>query len=203
MVHRDAPLTETGRLRLARRIAGAVRGDRGEVLEAEPVELVVAVDDGARGVDPPRVSPCEDDGRGEASLRDGGGGGVEGQVAGTAVGAQPLLTGSVYAVTMLPWLIGGPLLSGRADRHPRRTVMLTCTPISGVLIAAISLPGLPLAVLVVLLFLAVLMEPPFLSARAALLTEVLPDDRYLLASTASNITGQGGQVLGFAAGGSP
>jgi MFS family permease len=112
-----------------------------------------------------------------------------------------LLTGLVYAVTMLPWLIGGPLLSGLADRHPRRTVMLSCTLISGVLIAAISLPGLPLAVLVVLLFLAVLMEPPFLSARAALLTEVLPDDRYLLASTASNITQQAGQVLGFAAGG--
>jgi MFS family permease len=112
-----------------------------------------------------------------------------------------LLTGLVYAVTMLPWLIGGPLLSGLADRHPRRTVMIVCSLVSGAFIAAIAVPGLPLVVLVVLLFLAVLLEPPFLSARAALLTEVLPDDRYLLASTLSNITQQAGQVLGFAAGG--
>ncbi len=112
-----------------------------------------------------------------------------------------LLTGLVYAVTMLPWLLGGPLLSGLADRRPRRTVMLTCLVVSGVLVAAIAVPGLPLPALVVLLFLAVLLEPPFLSARAALLAEVLPDDRYLLASTATNVSQQAGQVLGFAGGG--
>jgi MFS family permease len=28
-----------------------------------------------------------------------------------------LLTGLVYAVTYLPWLLGGPLLSGLADRY--------------------------------------------------------------------------------------
>jgi predicted MFS family arabinose efflux permease len=80
-------------------------------------------------------------------------------------------------------------------------VMLVCTLVSGILIAAIAVPGLPLPVLVLLLFLAFLLEPPFLSARAALLTEVLPDDRYLLASTASNITQQVAQVVGFAGGG--
>jgi MFS family permease len=115
--------------------------------------------------------------------------------------SSALLTGLVYAVTMLPWLIGGPLLSGLADRYPRRTIMIACALLSGVLVTAIAVPGLPLTVLVVVLFLAVLLEPPFLSARAALLTEVLPDDRYLLASTASNITQQAAQVLGFAAGG--
>jgi MFS family permease len=112
-----------------------------------------------------------------------------------------LLTGLVYAVTMLPWLIGGPLLSGLADRYPRRTVMVVCSLGSGALIAALALPGLPLTVLVGLLFLAVLLEPPFLSARSALLTEVLPDDRYLLASTVFNVTQQTAQVAGFAAGG--
>jgi MFS family permease len=112
-----------------------------------------------------------------------------------------LLTGLVYAVTYLPWLLGGPLLSGLADRYPRRTVMVVSMVVSGLLVAAIAVPGLPLTVMIVLLFLAVLLEPPFLSARAALLTEVLPDDRYLLASTASNVTQQAGQVLGFAGGG--
>lgn len=112
-----------------------------------------------------------------------------------------LLTGLVYAVTMLPWLIGGPLLSGLADRYPRRTVMATCSLVSGALIAMLALPGLPLPVLVSLLFLAVLLEPPFLSARSALLAEILPDDRYLLASNVFNVTQQTVQVAGFAGGG--
>lgn len=112
-----------------------------------------------------------------------------------------LLTALVYAVTMLPWLVGGPLLSGLADRYPRRSVMLACTLLSAGLIAAVAAPGLPIALLVGLLFLAVLLEPPFLAARAALLVEILPGDRYLLASTASNITQQAAQVFGFALGG--
>ena len=100
-----------------------------------------------------------------------------------------LLTGLVYAVTMLPWLIGGPVLSGLADRYPRRTVMLACALSSAALVAALALPGLPLVALVGLLFLAVRFEPPFQSARGALLVEVLPDDRYLLASTAADQDG--------------
>src|SRR5690348_3764343 len=35
-----------------------------------------------------------------------------------------LLTGLSYAASYLPWVIGGPLLSGYADRMPRRTVMI-------------------------------------------------------------------------------
>lgn len=42
---------------------------------------------------------------------------------------------------------------------------------------------------------------PFSAARAALLPDVLPDDRYVVATAIGNITDQGAQVLGFAAGG--
>src|SRR5450759_1621032 len=48
---------------------------------------------------------------------------------------------------------------------------------------------------------AELLSAPFGAARAALLPDVLPDDRYVVASAVSNVTIQGGQVLGFAAGG--
>ena len=43
---------------------------------------------------------------------------------------SPFVTALVYALTYLPWLIGGPLLSGLADRYPRRMVMVTCQLIS-------------------------------------------------------------------------
>jgi predicted MFS family arabinose efflux permease len=112
-----------------------------------------------------------------------------------------LLTAVVYAVTYLPWVVGGPLLGGLADRVRRRTVMVTCALLSAALVTLLAVPGLPLPVLVGLLFLVVLLESPFLSARAALLVDVLPDDRYVLAAGVGNVTSQAAQVLGFAGGG--
>jgi len=112
-----------------------------------------------------------------------------------------LLTATVYAVTYLPWVVGGPLLGSFADRYPRRTVMVTCSLLSAGLVAVLVFPGLPLPLLCALLFLVVLLESPFQSARAALLVDVLPDDRYVLASAAGNVTGQAAQLLGFAGGG--
>jgi MFS family permease len=111
------------------------------------------------------------------------------------------LTALVYAITYVPWLVGGPLLGGLADRYPRRTVMVTCQLLSAGLVALMAVPAIPLLLLAALLFLVILAESPFLSARASLLVDVLPDDRYVLASAVNQITVQGSQVLGFALGG--
>ncbi len=48
-----------------------------------------------------------------------------------------LLTGITYATTYLPWLVGGPLLGGLADRYPRRTVMIVCNLLSAGLVAVL------------------------------------------------------------------
>lgn len=112
-----------------------------------------------------------------------------------------LLTAAVYAITYLPWILGGPLLGGLADRLPRRTIMVGCNAASALLIAGMAIPGLSLVALCVLLCLAVLLEPLFSSARSALIADVLPDDRYVLASALGNVTTQTGQVVGFALGG--
>lgn len=79
--------------------------------------------------------------------------------------------------------------------------MLTCQVLSAALVALLAVPGMPLVALAVLLFVVILVEAPFLSARAALLVDVLPDDRYVLASAVGQLTIQGSQVFGFAAGG--
>lgn len=112
-----------------------------------------------------------------------------------------VLTATVYAITYVPWLIGGPLLSGLADRYPRRTVMISCQLLSAALVALMAVPGIPLWILASLLFVVILVESPFLSARASLLVDVLPDDRYVLASATNILTFQGAQVFGFVAGG--
>jgi MFS family permease len=112
-----------------------------------------------------------------------------------------LLTGATYATTYLPWLIGGPLLGGLADRYPRRTVMVVCNLLSVALVVLLAVPGLPIAAMCAVLFVVVLLESPFLSARAALIADILPDDRYVLASAVNNLTMQVSQVFGFAVGG--
>ena len=111
------------------------------------------------------------------------------------------LTALIYAVTYLPWLVGGPLLGGLADRLPRRAVMVSCQLTSALLVALMAVPGMPLIALAALLFVVILAESPFLSARASLLVDVLPDDRYVLASAMNQLTIQAAQVVGFAAGG--
>ncbi|MEU8247896.1 MFS transporter [Nonomuraea sp. NPDC048916] len=110
-------------------------------------------------------------------------------------------TASVYALTYLPSILGGPLLAGLADRFARRGVMLICDLIRAALVAVMALPGVPFPVLCVLVFFVVLLSAPFSAARAALLPEVLEGDRYVAGSALQNMTNQAVQMLGFAAGG--
>jgi hypothetical protein len=58
---------------------------------------------------------------------------------------SPLLTALAYALTYLPPIAGGPLLSGLADLFPRRRVMIICDVIRAGLVAAIALPSMPFA----------------------------------------------------------
>jgi MFS family permease len=114
---------------------------------------------------------------------------------------SPLATAAVYALTYLPTIVGGPLLAGLADRFARRGVMMTCDLLRAALVGVMALPGVPFPVLCGLVFLVVLLSAPFSAARAALLPEVLEGDQYVVGSALQNMTNQGIQMLGFAAGG--
>ncbi|MER6175488.1 MFS transporter [Streptosporangium sp. NPDC001681] len=114
---------------------------------------------------------------------------------------SPLATASVYALTYLPPIIGGPLLAGLADRYARRRIMLVCDVLRALLVALMAIPGTSFAMLCALVFCVVLLSAPFSAARAALLPELLTGDRYVAGSALQNMTNQGAQMLGFAAGG--
>lgn len=114
---------------------------------------------------------------------------------------SPLLTAATYAISLLPWLLGGPLLAGLADLLPRRALMIVCDVVRAGLLTLMAWPGTPLWLLCVLLFATQLIAVPFGAARAALLPDVLPGDLYVLGNAVGNITNQLGQVIGFAAGG--
>ncbi|MEU5781548.1 MFS transporter [Micromonospora lupini] len=119
----------------------------------------------------------------------------------TATGSAALAA-TAYASSYLAWLTGGPLLSGLADRFPRRRVLIVCDLARAALVPVAALPDLPAPALVALLFAVNLMRPPFVAARAALLPDVLDGDRYAVANGVDNICAQVVQVVGFAVGGS-
>lgn len=114
---------------------------------------------------------------------------------------SPLLASLAFAVSYLPWIIGGPILSPLADRRPRREIMVRCDVVRAVAVGAMALPGVPLWMLFALLLGSSLLMPPFEAARAATLPDILAGDRYVVASALSNITSQFGQFAGFVLGG--
>lgn len=115
---------------------------------------------------------------------------------------SPFLTGLSYAVTYLPWLIGGPWLSVYADRLPRRHVMVFCDLVRAVIVVGLATPHIPIWLALSLVCLVSLAEAPFDAARAALIPDVLDDDDlYAVGFGLSSTTHQLGQVFGFAAGG--
>ena len=112
-----------------------------------------------------------------------------------------LLAAVTFAASVVPAFFGGLALSGLADRFPRRRVMIACDLIRVLLVAVMAVSGMPIAVLVVLLFLVTLIGAPFLSARAALVPDILTGDLYVLGIAVTLTTLQFAQVLGFAIGG--
>ncbi len=106
-----------------------------------------------------------------------------------------------YALTFLPDLVGGPLLSGLADRYPPRSVMVAADVLRAVAVTAMAAPGLPLPAVAALLVGVQLFNPVWNSARAALLPQVLPGETFVPGMGLLMMLVQAGQVAGFALGG--
>ena len=109
-------------------------------------------------------------------------------------------TAGTYALTMLPALVAGVLLSGLADRWPRRSVMVTADGVRAVLVAVMAVPGIPLGVVAGLLVIVQLAEAPFAAAQGAVLPDLL-GGRYEAGQTVLLVTHQACLVAGFGVGG--
>jgi diguanylate cyclase (GGDEF)-like protein len=115
---------------------------------------------------------------------------------------SPLLTALTYAVTYLPWLLGGPLLGVYADRLPRREVMVACDVARAGVILVVAIPDVPIAVALLTVCVVSFLEPGFNAARSALLADIVPtSEEYAAASALGATVNQLGQVLGFGLGG--
>ena len=110
------------------------------------------------------------------------------------------LTALTYALTYLPPIVGGPLLSGLADLFPRRRVMIACDLARLVLVGLMAVRGVPFWALCTLLFGTVLLSAPFSSARSALVADILTERQLPIGSVVGNITHQASQIAGFVTG---
>ncbi len=112
-----------------------------------------------------------------------------------------LLAAITFVASIVPIFVGGVTLAWLADRYPRRGVMIACDLVRCGLVLLMAIHGMPIAAMVVLLFLVTLVGAPFTSARAATYPDVLEGDKYVVGTAVTLTTNQFAQVIGFAAGG--
>jgi len=110
------------------------------------------------------------------------------------------LSAAAFAVSYLPWLLGGPLLATIAERYPYRTIMVAADLVRMVLVSSIALIEMPAPVVLVVIFLVTLANPPSQAARSALLPLILAGDRLVVGLSVNLTTGQAAQVVGYLAG---
>jgi predicted MFS family arabinose efflux permease len=115
--------------------------------------------------------------------------------------ASPLLASLTFALSFLPYLIGGSLLSGLVDRFRPRTLVVTCDSGSGLLMAGIAWPGSPLPLLFALLLTSGMLSSTASGARVALVRAAAPGDAYVPARSLMRIAAQLAQLGGNAAAG--
>lgn len=113
-----------------------------------------------------------------------------------------LLAAIAYALTFLSALAGGLGLSQLADRFPRRGLMVVCMLAQAVTVGLMAIPGMPIAVLCVLVFAIGLIQSPAAAAQNAVTREVFTDDElYLRSQDLRGITTNTLMLLGLAGGG--
>jgi MFS family permease len=108
---------------------------------------------------------------------------------------------AAFASSYLPWIIGGPVLAAVAERYRYRTVMVTCDLVRMALIALVAISGIPIPVMMLLLFAVALVNPPAQAAKSAVMPLILTGDRLVVGLSLNTSTGQIAQVVGYLAGG--
>ncbi|MBB5935801.1 MFS transporter [Streptomyces zagrosensis] len=115
---------------------------------------------------------------------------------------SPLLSALTFALGLLPYVLGGTLLSSIADRYPSRAVLVVCDVASAVCAAGMVFPGTPIAVLLFLRTVSAAIAPVFGGTRAATLGDILGEgDLFVLGRSVIRVVAQCAQLAGFGVGG--
>ncbi|QDQ13742.1 MFS transporter [Streptomyces spectabilis] len=115
---------------------------------------------------------------------------------------SPLLSALAFALGMLPYLVGGVLFAGIADRHPPRRVLVGCDLLCAGCAVLMALPATPVAALLALRCAIAAVAPVFNGTRMATLTDILGDgDVFVLGRSLLRMVSQSAVLVGFGLGG--
>ncbi|MGQ4361775.1 MFS transporter [Streptomyces sp. SAS_272] len=115
---------------------------------------------------------------------------------------SPLLSALAWALGFLPYVVGGTLLAGVADRFPARRVLVGCDLVCAACVLPMAAPGAHLAVLLALRCCLAVVSPIFAGTRMATLADILGDgDLFVLGRSLLRITAQSALLVGFGLGG--
>ncbi|ALV33444.1 MFS transporter [Streptomyces sp. CdTB01] len=115
---------------------------------------------------------------------------------------SPLMSALTFALGFLPYVIGGTLLAGVADRFPARRVLVSCDLLCAACVAVMTLPGAHIGVLLAMRCGVAAVSPVFQGTRLATLTDILGDgDRFVLGRSLLRIVSQSALLVGFGLGG--
>ncbi|MEV5969011.1 MFS transporter [Streptomyces sp. NPDC051921] len=115
---------------------------------------------------------------------------------------SPLLSALTFALGFLPYLVGGTLLAGAADRYPPRRVLVVCDLVCAGCAALMVLPATPVAGLLLLRCAVAAVAPVFQGTRMATLADILGEgELYVLGRSLLRIVSQSALLAGFGVGG--
>ncbi|MFE3515558.1 MFS transporter [Streptomyces sp. NPDC059166] len=115
---------------------------------------------------------------------------------------SPLLSALTFALGFLPYVVGGTLFAGVADRYPARRVLVTCDLICAACVAVMVLPGTPVGALLALRCVVAAVAPVFTGTRTAALADVLGEgDLFVLGRSLLRLVSQSALLVGFGVGG--
>ncbi|MEU7027106.1 MFS transporter [Streptomyces sp. NPDC046275] len=115
---------------------------------------------------------------------------------------SPLLSSLTFALGFLPYLLGGTLLAGLADRVPPRRLLVGADLLCAGCVGLMTVPLTPVAGLLALRCALAVVAPVFQGARTATLADILGEgELFVLGRSLLRIVSQSALLAGFAAGG--
>lgn len=115
---------------------------------------------------------------------------------------SPLLSALAFALGFLPYVVGGTLLAGIADRFPARRVLVVCDLVCAVCVLPMAAPGAGIALLLALRCCVAVVAPVFQGTRMATLADILGDgDLFVLGRSLLRIVSQSALLVGYGLGG--
>lgn len=111
------------------------------------------------------------------------------------------LAAASFAISFAPYLGLAQILGAIVDRYAYRNVMIVCDLLRAALVALLLIPGLPVAVMMVIVFAVAAVQPAYQAARVATLAQILTGDRLSVAIALTFSAAATAQIIGYLAGG--